>query len=124
MAFAISVPSEIALIASRRRASLHCVDRFCRASLVLDSGFSIGGCAFHHRPELRCRCEGKFTRGHGRDRASDILGPAPAVDEVNPSASSMSKRDLSHFGRRRVNQTGPEPRTRRYRSALGEWQTA
>jgi hypothetical protein len=38
-------------------------------------------------------CEGKFVRNPGLDRAPDILGPAPAVDGVKPSTSSMSKRD-------------------------------
>jgi hypothetical protein len=49
----------------------------------------------HSAIDLNCgaSCEGKFTRGHGRDRASDIPGLAPAVDEVNPSTSSLSKRD-------------------------------
>ncbi len=36
----------------------------------------------HSAVDLNCgaRCEGKLTRGYGRDRASDILGSAPAVD--------------------------------------------
>jgi len=62
--------------------------------LVLDSG-SVLVDVHYSTIDLNCgaSCEGKFTRGHGRDRASDILGPAPAVDGVNPSTSSMSKRD-------------------------------
>jgi hypothetical protein len=73
VAFAISVPSEIALIASRRRASLDCV--VFVASLVLDSGSVLVD--VHSTIDLNCgaSCEGKFTRGHGRDRASDIPGP-------------------------------------------------
>jgi hypothetical protein len=49
----------------------------------------------HSTIDLNCGacCEAKFTRGHGRDRASDMLGPAAAVDGVNPSTSSVSKRD-------------------------------
>jgi hypothetical protein len=49
----------------------------------------------HSTIDLNCgaSCEGKSTSGHGRDRASDIPRPAPAVDEVNPSTSSVSKRD-------------------------------
>jgi hypothetical protein len=60
---------------------------------VLDSGSVLVD--VHSTIDLNCgaRCEGKFTRGHGRDRASDILGPAPAVDGVKPSTSSVSKRD-------------------------------
>jgi len=93
VALAISVSSEIALIASRQRASLDCVDRFCRASLVPDSGSVL--LDVHSAINLNCgaSCEGKFTRGDGRNRASDILGRAPAVDGVKPSTSSMSKRD-------------------------------
>ncbi len=75
------------------RASLDCVDRFCRASLVPDSGSVLVD--VHCAIDLNCgaSCEGKFTRGHGRDRAFDILGRALAIYAVKPSTSSMSKRD-------------------------------
>jgi hypothetical protein len=73
VAFAIFVSSEIALIASRRRASLACVGRVDR--LAVRPSFPIPGSALvdvHSASDLNCgaSCEGKFTRGHGRDRAS------------------------------------------------------
>jgi hypothetical protein len=98
VAFAISVPSQIALIASRRRASLDCIDRFCRASLVLDSGSVLVD--VHSAIALNCgaSCEGKFTRGHGRDRASYILGRAPAVDGSKALHKQPVETRLSYAG--------------------------
>jgi hypothetical protein len=65
---------------------------------VVRPSFQIPGSALvdvHSASDLNCgaSCEGKFTSGNGRDRASDILGRIPAVDGVKPSTSSMSKRD-------------------------------